>query len=799
MSPDMLPVAEILPRLKEALARHPAAVLAAPPGSGKTTLVPPALLDAFPGKIVMLEPRRLAARAAAARISELLGSPLGGLAGYRVRGESVIGRDTRIEVVTEGVLTRMLQKDPELAGTSVVIFDEFHERHLEGDLALALALDAAAGLRPDLKLLVMSATLDCGAVSALLGDAPVVECGGTLFPVAEHWGSGFGDARDAGERAARLAAKLLAETAGDMLVFLPGGREIGDAASTLAPLGSETLRILPLHGSMTLKEQRAAVAPAPPGVRKIVLATNIAESSLTIEGVRTVIDSGLERTAKFDPASGMERLVTVRAAQSSMRQRAGRAGRLGPGAVYRFCTESEFVQSPEFRPPEIVSADLTGLVLELACWVARPDTLRWLDPPPVPAWNEGAALLKELGALDGSGTLTARGRAMSEYPAHPRLAAMMLAAGELKPLAAELAALVTERDIGSEGSDLRERLDRWRHRPAAFPVLNTARDAMLNAAKCRYRELDDAEAGRLLAHAYPDRIGRKRGQGFLLSGGRGAVCMEGDPLKNLEWIAAATLDGAGNNAKIRLALPFGEDALRAEFPVETRETVRLENDRATAFREEFFGSIVLASTRLAAPDPAQCAALLADVVRQRGENVLALDADATGVLTRLRFARRVSPDAWPDPAEHWEDVLALTGARSVGELARTDWKTVFRQWLGYERARELDAAYPERFATPAGSHLRIDYSGEIPVLAVKVQELYGQKVHPMLAGGKLALKLALLSPAGRPIQITGDLPGFWAGSWETVRKEMRGRYPKHVWPEDPANAAPTARAKPRRS
>ncbi|MBO5688493.1 MAG: ATP-dependent helicase HrpB [Lentisphaeria bacterium] len=793
-----LPVAAVLPELREVFSRHSAAVLAAPPGSGKTTLVPPGLLS-IARKIIMLEPRRLAARAAACRIAELLGEEPGRTAGYRVRGEQCVSPGTRIEVVTEGILTRMLQDDPELDGVDLLIFDEFHERHLDGDLALALALDAAAALRPDLKILVMSATLEEEKTAKLLGNAPVIRCNGTLFPVREHWGSGFGTSADAGERAAAMAYKVLQNEPGDILIFLPGYKEIMAAAELLEKNVPSNVRIHVLYGSMELKQQRAAIQPAPPEIRKIVIATNIAESSLTIEGIRSVIDSGLERSARFDPASGMERLVTVRSSQSSMRQRAGRAGRLAPGAVYRFCTESEFFQSPESRPPEICTADLTGFVLELACWGAPPDALRWLDPPPGPAWQEGEKLLQKLGALDDAARLTPRGRAMSRYPAHPRLAGMMLAAKELdlQPLAAELAALVTERDIGGAGTDLRERLALWRKRPKACPALNAARDALLRAAGCRYREQDEEDAAQLLAHAYPDRIGRRRGRGFLLSGGRGAAFPEGDCLAHLEWIIAAHLDGAGANARIRLALPYSEELLRQTFEPQLTETVRLENDRVTAFREEMFGAVTLQSTRLAVPDAGKTAALLADVLRQRGENLLALGADESAWLTRLRFACRCEPEVWQDPAEHWEEILLLTGARSVDDLRKTDWKNIFCQWLTYPAVQKLDAAYPERFLTPAGSRLRIDYSGETPTLAVKVQEMYGQKVHPSLAGGKWPLLLHRMSPAGRPIQITGDLPGFWRGSWELVRKEMRGRYPKHVWPEDPANAAPTTRAKPR--
>ena len=799
MAAEQLPVAGVLEELKSVLAAHPAAVLAAPPGSGKTTLVPPGLLS-IARKIIMLEPRRLAARAAAHRIAELLDSEPGDLAGYRVRGEQCVSKNTRIEVVTEGVLTRMLQQDPELSGVDLLIFDEFHERHLEGDLALALALDSASALRPDLKILVMSATLDDQAVAKLLGDAPIVRCGGTLFPVTEHWGNGFGDPADAGRRAAAMACHVLREEPGDILIFLPGYREIMEAAELLENNTGPEVRVITLYGSMDLKLQKAALLPAPEGVRKIVIATNIAESSLTIEGIRTVIDSGLERAAKFDPAGGMERLITTRSSQSSMRQRAGRAGRLAPGAVYRFCTESEFIQLPAGRLPEICTADLTALVLELACWGARPEDLRWLDLPPKPAWQEGKALLQKLGALDDSGSLTPCGKAMSRYPAHPRLAGMMLAAKEagLTPLAAELAALVTERDIGGESTDLRERLDRWRSRPKAFPAQNAARDALLHIAGCRYRELDDAEAPRLLAHAYPDRIGRRRGQGFLLSGGRGASFPSGDSLSHQEWIVAAHLDGAGANARIRLALPYSEEMLRQDFRTVSAETVRLENDRVTAFREEVFGAVVLQSTRLAAPGAEQAAGLLAEVIASRGENILSLGTDESAWLTRLRFACRCEPGSWRDPAENWAELLLLADVRSVDDLRRADWKTVFHQWLTYPLSQKLDAEYPERFLTPAGSRLRIDYSREKPVLSVKVQEMYGQKVHPMLAGGKWPLLLELLSPAGRPVQITGDLPGFWAGSWENVRKEMRGRYPKHIWPEDPANTAPTTRAKPKK-
>lgn len=808
------PVAAVLPELAAALLRRRCAVLAAPPGTGKTTLVPPYLLDRVSGRILMLEPRRLAAKAAAVRIAAMLGVPLGGPVGYAMRGEVRRSADTRIEIVTEGLLVRRLQEDPELTGVDVVIFDEFHERSLAADLALALALDVRQSLRPELAILAMSATLDAARIAALLGDAPVIAAEGRLFPVAEHYGEAFGAPRHLPERAAAAVEKILARESGSLLVFLPGAAEIDRCRALLAGKEADQVEILPLYGNLDFKLQEQAIRPAPPGRRKVVLATNLAESSLTIDGVRVVLDAGYERRNRFDPGSGMSRLELVRISRASAIQRAGRAGRLEPGAVYRLYAESDLGRLPEFTPPEIAESDLAGLALELHRWGAAPDALRWLDPPPPSALEAAAALLRELGALDGENRLTPLGRAAAELPVHPRLAVMLRQAAGLKlvPLAAELAALLEERDILPPGAsaDLTERLRLLRRRPAACRRVVAVRDQLCRLLHVSWREQDENAAGLLLAFAFPDRIGRSRGKlsgSYLLSGGRGARLPEHDDLRRCEFLAVARLDRGEGEGRIQLAAGLTEEALRQHFAarITTAERVFFDagKERLAGRREEKLGAVVLAAAPLGKISPEKAAELLAAAVRAAGLTTLEFNDSARRLLDRVRFAAGIEPAAWPDWSEsalldRLEELLRqLPAARAIDDLRRADWTALLKNLLGFPLLARLDREYPEFFTVPTGSKLRLDYRGAAPTLAVRVQELYGLATHPTLGHGRFPLRLELLSPARRPIQITSDLPEFWRVNWAIVRKEMRAAYPKHPWPENPAAAPPTTRAKPR--
>lgn len=808
-----LPVNAVLGELAAALRRERRAVLAAPPGTGKTTLVPGALLDGFAGKIIMLEPRRLAARAAAGRIAALFGENPGGTVGYRMRGETKVGARTRIEVVTEGVLTRMLQADPELTGVDVLIFDEFHERNLHGDLGLALALDVQGSLRPDLALLVMSATLDAGRIAAFLSNAPVIRAEGRLFPVAEHFGEPFGELRRLAARTAAAVKHLLARENGNLLVFLPGAGEIEAAARLLTDCGDDVL-IAPLYGNLDFAEQERAILPPPPGMRKVVLATNIAESSLTIDGVRVVVDSGYERVNRFDPGSGMPRLELSRISRASALQRAGRAGRCEPGAVYRLYSEHDFRLLAEFAAPEICEADLAMVQLELARWGSAAGQLRWLDPPPEAALGAAAALLTELGVFDTAGKLTAAGRQLAELPVHPRLGMMLVEAAKLRlaPLAAELAALLEERDIAPDapGADLADRLRRYRGRPGAYRRVTAIRDQLCRLLRIDFRALDIEPAGLLLSFAYPDWVAQSRGSlspSYLLACGRGARLGEGDDLRRSEYLAVARLDRAGAEAGIRLAAHLSEADLRLHFKdrIADVELIRFDRkrQRVTAERETRFGALVLNRAPLGAPPPAAAARVLADAVRETGFHVLSLDPAALNLAHRVRFAARAEPGAFPDFSEAGlldllpELLLQNPEARSFDDLRRIDFRNLLATRLGFGLLARLDRDYPERFTAPTGSKLKINYDAEVPTLPVRVQELYGLNIHPALGNGRLPLKLELLSPAGRTVQITSDLPAFWKTNWELVRKEMRSQYPKHLWPEDPAAAAPTTRAKPR--
>ena len=834
-----LPICDALPALGRALANGGAAVLEAPPGAGKTTLVPLALLDApwlGDQRILMLEPRRLAARASAARMAAMLGENVGGTVGYRTRLDTRISAKTRIEVLTEGILPRLLQDDPALEGVGALIFDEFHERHLEGDLALALTLETRRHLRPELRLLVMSATLDGARFASLIDGATVIRSEARAYPVAIR--SLERAPADRVERAVAAAIhRALAEEDGSILVFLPGGSEIRRVARLLeeAALPAD-VAIAPLYGDLPREAQDAAIQPARVGERKIVLATPIAETSLTIEGVASVIDSGLARVPRFDPASGMTRLETRRISQASAEQRRGRAGRTGPGVCYRLWRESETAQLPPFNLPEIVEADLAPLVLALARWgTADPSDLAWLDPPPAAAYAQARALLAQLGAIDAAGRITAHGRAMAALGLHPRLAHMMLAARALGRgrLAAQVAALLGERDVvkaapGARDVDLRLRLDVVRERGAAKhlpPGLSLDRPAAERARQValqieRQLHLDAAEpieprfVGRVLALAYPDRIAQRRPAGvgqFRLANGKGAELPASDALAAENFLAVAALDGEKRTARIFLAAPLSRAEIEEDFAaaIEAEALVRWESRAQVveARRQRRLGAVVLADEPLANPPADAVADALFSGIRELGITALPWTRPAENLRHRLSFLRRLEgEDAWPDVSdaallatlEEWLRP-SIDGITRPAQLARLDLAAILAAPLSFEQKQRLDELAPSHVSLPSGVRVAIDYgSGDVPVLAVRLQELFGSEATPAVARGRVPLLLHLLSPAGRPLQVTRDLGGFWRGSYPAVRRDMRGRYPKHAWPEDPLHTLPPSRGRGRR-
>ncbi len=809
----MLPVEDILPALQAALVENTAAVLVAPPGAGKTTLVPLRLLEAdwLAGtKIIMLEPRRLAARAAAERMAKTLGEPVGQTVGYRVRLQSRVSARTRIEVVTEGVFSRMILSDPTLEGVGLVIFDEFHERSLDADLGLALARDAQAVLREDLRLLVMSATLDGAAIARLL-DAPVIESLGRAFDVTTRY-LGRDDRLRLEDRVVRAVERALVEETGSILVFLPGQGEIARTAELLAGrVAGPDILIAPLYGALDPSEQDRAISPAPPGVRKVVLATSIAETSLTIEGVRVVIDSGVARVPRFDPASGLTRLATVRVSRAAADQRRGRAGRTQPGVAYRLWDESETRALPAFADPEILDADLSGLALDLARWGAKDgEALAFLDPPPAAAFAEARALLLRLEALTEAGVLTPHGEALSEMPLPPRLAHMVLKAAETGQAvrAARIAALVTERNLGGRDADLRHRLEgleRDRSPRARDAKVLADRWAGLAGRAGKGQAVDD---GMLLAFAFPERIAKARGPlgEFQLVSGRGAFLEPTDALVREKWLAVAEMGGGDRRDRILLAAPLDGSRLAEVFAHQIVVESRLEESgggRLRAKQITRLGRLTLREQIDENPDPKLIAAALADRVRTEGLGGLAWGPATQGLRARIAFLRDLGGE-WPDLSEtalleslHLWLVPLLPGARSLASLKPEALEGGVRSLIPWDQQRRLEAAAPLRWTAPTGNAFTIDYAAEGgPRVDVRVQEVFGLKVHPTIAGG-VPLTLSLLSPGHRPVQTTKDLPGFWAGSWKDVRSEMRGRYPKHVWPEDPAKTAPTARAKPR--
>jgi ATP-dependent helicase HrpB len=811
----MLPIHEVIGELKTALAARASAVLVAPPGAGKTTVVPLELLGEpwlAGGKIIVLEPRRLAARAAATRMARTLGEAVGETVGFRVRMQSKVSARTRVEVVTEGVFTRMILADPELPGVGCVIFDEFHERSLDADLGLALARDAQGLLRDDLKLLVMSATLDGAAVAGLLGDAPVVESQGRAFPVDTRY-LGRDERLRLEDQVARAVERALAAETGSLLVFLPGQGEIRRTAELLeARVGRPGVAIAPLYGALDPREQEAAIAPAAAGVRKVVLATSIAETSLTIEGVRVVIDCGLARVPRYDPASGLTRLATVRVSRAAADQRRGRAGRTEPGVCYRLWDEAETRALPAFGEPEIRAADLSGLALDLARWGARDAAgLAFLDPPPGAAYGEAVALLRRLGAIDAEGVLTGHGRTLGELPLPPRLGHMLLKAAESGQAAraAHIAAVLTERGLGGRDPDLTHRLEGLeRDRSPRGRDARALADRWVRLAG-RPGQADPVPDGILLAYAYPERIARARGPlgEFQLVSGRGAFLEPTEALARTEWLAVGELGGGDRRDRILLAAPVEAGDVLAAFQDQVSEEARLEEGPGglRVKRLTRLGRIVVRESLEASPDPALLSAALLDQVRREGLGALPFGAAAEALRARVAFLSQAGEAGLPDLSdaalvERVDEWLAplLAGQRSLRAVRPDALDAALRSLVPWDLQRRVDAAAPTHFTAPTGSRIPIDYAAEGgPTVEVRVQEVFGLSEHPAVAGGRVPLSLALLSPARRPIQLTRDLPGFWRGSWREVRAEMRGRYPRHVWPENPAEAQATTRAKPR--
>ncbi|WP_425033532.1 ATP-dependent helicase HrpB [Pelagibacterium sp.] len=811
---DPLPIDAVLPALRSALEDETRAVLVAPPGAGKTTRVPLALLDAEwrgDGRIVMLEPRRLAARAAARRMARTLGEQVGETVGYRVRLDTKISAKTRIEVVTEGVFTRMVLDDPELTGIAAVLFDEFHERSLDGDLGLALTLDVSV-LREDLRILVMSATLDGAAVACLLGNAPVIESQGRAFPVETRHIIPDANAR-IDHAVAAATHRALAEEAGSILVFLPGQAEIRRTAEALGPIVGPDTDIAPLYGQLTPVEQDRAIQPAPPGRRKIVLATAIAQTSLTIEGVRIVIDSGFSRLPVYEPNTGLTRLETRRVSRAAADQRRGRAGRTEQGVCYRLWHEGQTQSLAPFDPPEITQADLTNLVLDLASWgVTDPKTLAFLDPPPAPAWSEAVDLLANLDALDTAGRITPHGTLLAKLPLHPRLGHMIaLAATEGKAMdAALLGVLVGEPGLGGNAIDLSDRFERLRRDNSRRATEAKSLASRWAKAAGGAGQLSGADLARHLARAYPDRVAQQTGPGrFRLANGRQARIDDTERLAREKFLVVTDMTGAAASAHIRAAIAIDRDDIEDIFSshIETATELAFEvTARAVrARRQRRLGALRLEDGPAAIDDPAAAAPMLAKGIAQIGIDKLPWTRDQRTLRDRAGFLHRTMGNDWPDLSDTalaQDDAAWL--APHIAGLSRLDAITpdhlaaALFDLLPWDRRARMETLLPSHFPVPSGSNIPIDYAAENgPVLAVRVQELFGLDTHPAIAGGKVPLLLSLLSPAHRPIQTTRDLPGFWRGSWSDVAKDLKGRYPRHYWPDNPLAAQATNRAKPR--
>ncbi len=837
-----LPIDAAIPSLRQALTGHDSVVLQAPPGAGKTTRVPLALLNEAwlaDQSILMLQPRRVAARAAAERMASELGEKVGETVGYRIRLESRIGPSTRIEVVTEGILARRLQDDPSLEGVGLVIFDEFHLRSLDSDLALALCLNGRELFRDDqpLKLLVMSATLEGARLSNLLGDAPVVTSEGRMFPVDTVWGQPYQTGEYIEPKVVRACLDAVHDQQGSILVFLPGQAEIRRVHQELSDklAGRDDLLLCALHGELDLSAQRAAIEPAPPGQRKIVLATNIAETSLTIEGVRVVIDSGLERVPRFDPSSGMTRLATQRISQASAAQRAGRAGRLEPGICYRLWSQTQHEQMAAYGAPEIHQADLAALALQLARWGVTPDQLRWLDMPPAASFTQARDLLGRLGALEAHGRLSSHGQAMAEVPAHPRIAHLLLRghALGLGALACDVAALLGERDVlPGGGADLHSRLAMLegsqrmpRHaQGAAQRIKQLARQYRSYQRGSVTEAVADPEhprwLGCLLALAYPDRVAQQRRVGggeYRLANGRAAIFTEPDALMKHSWLVVAELGSRQGQREERIYLATDLDPSLFENVLAEQVTVVDEldwDDRAGALvaeRQRKVGELVLSREPLKELDADARSRALLGLVRKKGLELLPLTPELRQWQARVALLRELDmaqqgQSKWPcfrddtllATLEEWL-LPYLNNVSRLSHFGLLDLSSILRGALPWPLPQELDELAPTHIKVPSGSSIKLDYSESPPVLAVRLQEMFGLADTPRIAGGKLPIKLHLLSPARRPVQVTQDLANFWRSTYLEVKKDLKGRYPKHWWPDDPMEAEPTARAKPRGS
>lgn len=813
-----LPIHDVLADLLAALRAGSNAVLVAPPGAGKTTAVAPALLNEpwCAGEILLLSPRRLAARAAAERMAEIAGEKVGETIGYATRLDSKRSARTRILVLTEGIFRNRIQSDPELSGVSAVLFDEVHERSLDSDFGLALTLDAQEALRPDLRLVAMSATLDGARFAALMGGAPTIESAGRSHPVELRHCGRAAEKRIEDDMASTIR-RALGEADGGLLAFLPGVAEIERTAERLDSLPDD-VDLHRLHGSLEPAAQRAAIAAAPAGRRKVVLATSIAETSLTLDGVRIVVDSGLARRPRYDRSAGLTRLVTERASQAAVTQRAGRAGRQAPGIVYRLWEDAATSALPRFDPPEILEADLSALMLDCAIWgIADPQMLKWIDPPPAVALSEARRRLLSLDAIDEAGRPTAHGRAIAAFPLPPRIAHMLIEAetrgwGET---GAAVAVLLSERGLGGNDPDLELRLHRWRaekgkRSDAARAMAQRWRRQMLAANAARtapsgVRPPD--EVGACVALAFPDRLSKRRdstGENWISAGGRGFRLDPASPLARAQWLAVAEIGGTASGARILAAAKIAESTVEMLFADRIRSGSQVSFDAATggakAKRGRWLGAISLREGADSDASPTDIEAALLEGVRTHGLDLLPWSDSARSLRTRARFAARHDPGI-PDLSDaallagldSWLPLL-LSGKRRLQDVDPSALSGVLDSLLGWEGRKRVDRIAPERFETPAGSSHPIDYDADGgPTVTVRVQALFGRSDHPQVGG--IPLVLSLTSPAGRPIQTTRDLPGFWAGSWAAVAKEMRGRYPKHPWPDDPARADPTLRTK----
>jgi len=815
-----LPIDAVLDELARTLASHNAAVLVAPPGAGKTTRVPLALLDepwARGKKIIVLEPRRIAARASAERMAKTLGERVGETVGYRVRFGSKVSRSTRIEVVTEGIFSRQILDDPELTDVAAVLFDEFHERSLDADLGLALARDAQTGLREELHILVMSATLDGARVARLLGDAPVISSEGRAFPVETRYLGRKVDVPLERQMADAIALSLRADP-GSVLAFLPGAAEIRRTQNFLGERVHDAgIEIVPLFGALDAAVQDRAIAPAPRGGRKVVLATSIAETSLTIEGVRIVVDSGMARVPRYEPDIGLTRLETVRASRAAVDQRRGRAGRTEPGICYRLWDEPQTAALAAYTQPEILSADLSSLVLDLAQWgVADPATLAFLDSPPASALKEAKNLLTELGALDGDGRITAEGKSLRALALPPRLARMIvdshrLGAGQE---AAEIAAVLTERGLGGDSVDLDARLDQFRRDRSqrASSARSLAQRWALQVASTEGPAKEDTSpsTGVMLGLAFPDRVARNRGNGsFVLAAGRGAAVEQTSALARAPYIAVAELTGTAASGRILLAAPITQGEIELRFADQIESADEIVFDRSAlalrARRRKTLHVITLSEAPLALSPSAETARILADGLIAVGLDRLPWSKASKQWRDRVMFLRKAEGESWPDLSDdaliaRRDDWLvpALYDKLALKDVCAGDLSEALSALLPWELRARLEREAPTHFEAPTGTRLAIDYEAEQgPTIAVRLQELFGLNTHPSIAKGAVPLVLELLSPAHRPVQVTRDLPGFWRGSYAAVRSDLRGRYPRHPWPQDPANAPPTRRVKPR--